>query len=177
MCYKKKIDRAFFNTNKSILSIYRLLCLVFLASSATAQTVSQQATAASGGSFQGTQGSLDWTIGESITTSLMNTNNALTQGFQQPSIKITQSVTDEIGVHGIAVYPNPTADAVYVDIAKTGGESASYSLYDSQGKLIESHSINGSQNAISLACFSAGTYILQVKNSDQKSSFIILKTN
>jgi hypothetical protein len=54
----------------------------------TAQTLSPQVIASAGGYSTVGNVSLSWTLGETFTTTLENGNSILTQGFQQPFIRL-----------------------------------------------------------------------------------------
>src|SRR5687768_17317651 len=56
---------------------------------ANAQSLSPKVIASSGGFYTSGGVTLSWTLGETFTTTLSSPNNILTQGFQQPYIKVT----------------------------------------------------------------------------------------
>ena len=63
---------------------YSFFLAVLCINGATAQQLSPSVIASAGGSFQSTEFSLDYTLGETFITTLSNGQNILTQGFHQP---------------------------------------------------------------------------------------------
>lgn len=58
-----------------------------------AQSVSPEVISSSGDYFEGSNGSLSWTLGEIATETFSNGNNILTQGFQQPNMGLRLALT------------------------------------------------------------------------------------
>jgi hypothetical protein len=70
---------------KLFLFVSLVICHIFLANS---QSLSPTALVTTGGYFTGGGNSLSWTMGETFNTTLTNGNLVLTQGEQQPYIRV-----------------------------------------------------------------------------------------
>lgn len=84
-----------------------------------------------------------------------------------PAIAATSELIAEVNV-----YPNPTEDEINLDDFQIG---SSYTIINSDGKLVQSGHIDSPSQTLSLKDFESGTYILFVKNTDGslvKSTFI-----
>lgn len=86
----------------------------------------------------------------------------------------------EIGVREIeqlqvAVYPNPTADFLTVDLGVNS--SANVLIFDVQGKVLEKHQVNGTQLKIDVSAYKNGVYFYQVSegvNKLSKGKFVVM---
>lgn len=97
-----------------------------------AQSLPAQVISTSGDNFMKSNGSLEWTLGEIMIETYTRPVGFLTQGFQQPSnVTITDIETVE---KGIAVYPNPVRDVLYVKITETGNYTLE--LFNLQGQKV-----------------------------------------
>ena len=73
-------------------------------------------------------------------------------------------------------YPNPTSDYVVLAISDINLTDLSYALYDIQGKPIARAIISLKDTQIDMHSLSAGTYLLNVNQNNQKlKSFKIIK--
>lgn len=81
------------------------------------------------------------------------------------------SLLDESIAFG--VYPNPTSD--FVTITSTMSTEASVFVYNLEGKIVHQTSISGNESQINLSDLSNGTYLLNVTNALQATTFRIIK--
>jgi hypothetical protein len=138
----------------------------------------QQTIPASGGNAAGSGGSASYTVGQVICISQAGTNETALASVQQPfEISIVANIENMQGNEWqCLVYPNPTTNALTL---KTGAErrpSLTYSLYDSNGKLLENKKIENNETIIVTANLSPSIYFLKVIQ-DQKTirTFKIIK--
>lgn len=76
----------------------------------------------------------------------------------------------------ITVYPNPTADIVFLKLDMDNIENCKYYLHDLQGRQIQNSNITSKQTEISFAAFESGVYILRiVKEKTLVQEFKIIK--
>jgi len=76
----------------------------------------------------------------------------------------------------ISVYPNPTADIVFLKLNMDNIENCDYYLYDLQGRKIRNSNITSKQTEVSLTPFESGVYILRiVKEKTLVQEFKIIK--
>ena len=76
----------------------------------------------------------------------------------------------------ISVYPNPTADKVFLKLDMDNIENCKYYLYDLQGREIQNRNITSKLTELSLAPFESGVYILRIiKEKTLVQEFKIIK--
>jgi hypothetical protein len=90
---------------KQIIFLLFIICVRSL----SAQTVIGTA----GSVVQNNAGSVSYTIGESIVANVSNSSKILTQGFQQPKLKIVTLANELENSGDFIVYPNPTTTKVF----------------------------------------------------------------
>src|SRR5690349_21306916 len=102
-----------------------LIAIVALGCS-VAQSLSPSVIGITGGSFSSAKGTLEWTLGETVTETYKTSLNFFTQGFHQP-IPILNDDGDRI-----TVYPIPSSSFLYVKTPKVG--SYHLEVFDLHGK-------------------------------------------
>jgi hypothetical protein len=126
----------------------------------------QETVPATGGDATGAGGSSSYTVGQVVYTTNTGSNGSVAQGVQQPyEISVTTGVNETTINLELSVYPNPTTDYLTLKAEKT--EGLSYQLYDLQGKVIASKTVNGTSTNISLEEQPTATYFLNVVNNNQ----------
>lgn len=68
---------------------------------------------------------------------------------------------------GISIYPNPVKDELNINIQLEEDETASWSVLNINGQLIQSGSLNNDNNTIDLSDLSQGVYFIQIKVNNQ----------
>lgn len=159
---------------KQLFTILALSCSI----AGFSQSVAPQVIASSGGNGSSTQAQLSWTVGETVTPTLTGSNNILTQGFQQTYLTVT-ALEDKTDLNlSMTAYPNPTADFVTINAGTQNLENLSYTLFDSNGKLLAKQTLVKSQTEVSLTSYASGVYFLKVTNKQEKGqNFKIVKQN
>jgi hypothetical protein len=137
----------------------------------------QQTIPATGGDATGSGGSASYSVGQIVYTTHTGSNGTISQGVQQSYEIFTLSNAALSTVNLTATtYPNPTSDYVVLDISDDGLTDLSYVLYDIQGKPILNATISSKDTQIDMQSLSAGTYLLNVNQNNQKlKSFKIIK--
>ncbi|HCM77149.1 MAG TPA: hypothetical protein DIS90_12250 [Cytophagales bacterium] len=146
----------------------KVLCSVFLCLcgySIIAQSLPAQVISTSGDNFMKTNGSLEWTLGEIMIESYSRPVGFLTQGFQQPS-KVTITNIERDIENGIAVYPNPVREVLFVKITEAG--TYTIELFNLLGqRVVNENSIVQSTShtqEVAVQALSAAMYLLRVTN-------------
>ena len=152
---------------------------IFLASVllATQLVCSQEALPVSAGTAAGSGGSGSYTVGQVFYTTHTSTAGSVSQGVQHPFEFQTLSNPALTTVKVTAVtYPNPTKDFIILKITDRTINNLRYTLFDINGKAIESDAITAASTAIQMKHLAIGAYVLKViqKNKPLKS-FKILK--
>ena len=75
---------------------------------------------------------------------------------------------------GVKVYPNPTTGNVYINISDADFTSGEVRIYNSQGQLLETISINNSDSVFEIAN-EAGLYLIEVIYNDQIQVIPVMK--
>ncbi len=152
--------------SKAILSALFLLFIGFILQA-------QEVIPTSGGSANGSGGSVEYTVGQNFYTTNFGTNGSVAQGVQQPfEISVVSGTND---IDGIALfcsaYPNPTTDYLTLKIESITVENLTYQLFDVSSKLIESKKIIGNETSIQTGNLIPAIYFLKVNQGN-----IIVKT-
>ena len=138
----------------------------------------QETTATSGGNVTGTGGSVSYTIGQVVFSTVSGTNGSIVQGVQQAyEIAVLTAVvnTEDITLNCI-VYPNPTRNTIKLSIESPDIENMSYRLFDIHGLLIQDMKVEGEETEISMTNLAPSIYFLRViKNKKELKTFKIIK--
>jgi len=141
-----------------------LFCVLVVSSYATAQTLSPEVISTSGTSMSNGSTTLDWTLGEPATATLDNPQNAITQGFHQPTIIVT-AIADAATLNNVKVFPNPTIEVVQIQFT-ANQKNTLVELYSVDGKLLEKHLVNSQALEMNMSTYPAGTYLLKINKSE-----------
>jgi len=144
---------------------------------ATQLVCSQEALPVSAGTALGSGGSASYTVGQVFYTTHTATTGVVSQGVQHPFEFQTLRNPALTTVKVTAVtYPNPTKDFIILKITDRTINNLRYTLFDVNGKAIESDAITAASTAIQMKHLAIGAYVLKViqKNKPLKS-FKILK--
>jgi hypothetical protein len=140
----------------------------------TISVCGQQVISSSGNYYKQSHGSIAYTVGESVTETFSSGNTVVTQGFHQPVISVTALNNESIS--DISLYPNPSSDFIILDVKKDNGKEIFYSIYDMNGKLLESKIVQADQTEISLSNYAPASYIFKVSDRNKDiQSFKIVK--
>lgn len=154
-----------------ISSVLLLSCLAFTGK-VCAQTIERTVLASDGGNFQGTAQSISWTIGEPCTETLFGGGRMLTQGFQQPQLKISSSFIETYSEQEgqLFVYPNPVEQFLNLSFEDLPTGNYVSELYDLRGALIQSFRLQVAENTqtflLDLGQLQNAEYILRVRATD-----------
>ena len=154
-----------------------LTFFLFLLFSATI-VYSQQSLTAAGGEATGS-GTASYSIGQVAYSNNTGSNGSVSQGVQQ-----AYTIVDVVDLVGglatinleLAAYPNPTNNALTLNIGNYNNQNLTYRLCDMQGKLLDSKKVNNRSTEIGMQDLPASTYLLNIV--DQESlikTFRIIK--
>lgn len=144
----------------------------------------QEVIPATGGNASGNGGSVSYSVGQVVYTTLQGTNGSVAQGVQQPfEISIVTGIEEAKGITlRFLVYPNPATDFLILKIEGALDTHYIASLYDINGKLLENKKIDSNETRIDLSHFVHGTYFLKVVRTkkplspEEIKTFKIIKT-
>ncbi len=142
----------------------------FLIGIAFSQSNTLEVNPAAGGEFTAEGVTLSWTIGEGIIETFSNNEMILTQGFQQPTLKVTLIDESDEGDFHFDVYPNPTRDFLTISFSSENEINCSTQLFDMSGRLFYSKDIKGKEltENIDLTKYSSNIFILRIIDTNGK---------
>jgi hypothetical protein len=128
-------------------------------------TLKPDVVTTTGGYYANSAGSLSWTMGEPISETVSDSNNTLTQGFQQGSYFVV-SVVDELAKPSIniSVYPNPVSSLL--NIKSNSSDPLRAELVDLQGRTVYEQVFENGQGQIDISNRSDEMYILGVYDNN-----------
>ncbi|MBR5433037.1 MAG: T9SS type A sorting domain-containing protein [Bacteroidales bacterium] len=135
------------------------MCIAML-SVAAISGYAQSAVATAGGEATG-DGSVSFTVGQTVFTTVANENGSISQGVQQ-AYEITTETGIDVTEIQLTAFPNPTNDVLNLQI---NGEfrTVAYVLYTNTSKRVAKGVVNGSETQIQMGAYKAGVYFLEVK--------------
>ena len=154
-----------------------ILFIMLLFLSAGALTAQLQVISSAGGVAENSNGSISWTLGETVAGTLEGSDGIIDQGFQQSNLEVTTAVEgpDDLDIQ-TAAYPNPVQNQLTVEVQNQENLALHFQLFDLNGKLLQEEPVEASKFTLNLSEHPAGQYILQIR-SDQEliKSFNIVK--
>ena len=134
------------------------------------QDISLNVIAAQGDFDQIENMTLEWTLGESFTETVVANNSMFSQGFQQ-SFLTTSRLDTETQVKNpfsIVLFPNPVDALLHVYINSNERSNLIISLYDVTGKFIKQETVLETDNDVTLDVseLTSGIYLLKFTNTD-----------
>ena len=139
----------------------------------------QEALPASGGNASGSGGTANYTVGQVVYTTKAGSNGSMSQGVQQPyEISVVTGLNSpQDGSFQCMVYPNPATDIIIIKIEGEIRTQYVMSLYDMNGKLLESKNISGIETSFDMKNLLPATYFLKVTDGNEDlKTFKIIKT-
>jgi len=140
------------------------ITFIFLLSTVSAQ----ESFNATGGNASGSGGTVTYTIGQLVYTTIPSVNNSVAQGVQQPyEISVVTAIkgTEDISLETI-VYPNPTSDFLILKSGKSELRNLHYHLYDLKGTQLFSGRTDDYETTISVGNLKPAVYLLSIKVND-----------
>lgn len=138
--------------------------------SVEAQTLSPEVIATAGERFDlPGEGSLEWTLGETMVETLTEQSFLLTQGFHQSYFVVDAWRNSEFEFQ-IQVFPNPTPDWLYLET--DAPHQLSIELVDMMGRVLLEKKVS-QQGQLYLGDFADGLFLLRI--FDDKQTLRVLK--
>lgn len=138
----------------------------------------QETIPATGGNANGSGGSVSYTVGQILYSTVSGTNGTAAQGVQQPfEISVVTAIrsTEEINLQCL-VYPNPTSGLAKLVFGSIDYENLRFRLYDINGVLLQDKKVESRETEISMEKLSSSVYFLKViKNNVEVKVFKIVK--
>jgi len=140
----------------------------------------QQTTLTAGGDASGPGGKMSYSVGQALYSSEDGSTTSLAGGVQQPYeiTVVTGSLEASVIMLGCFIHPNPTLDFVTlsIDDRKYEIKDLTYSLFQAEGKLLETQSISSNETQINMSKYIIATYYLKIKQGTKEiKTFKIIK--
>lgn len=147
------------------------MLLLLFGGTALAQHLSHQVLVPAAGIGISASSHLSQTIGENVVVILSTERNDLTQGFQQPRIKLIP--IDQPQGTGVKVYPVPATDILNIELYGDHEREYTISLLDISGKLVHKQSLFFSDSywyvhTMPVRQFVRGLYFVRVRCTEGK---------
>jgi hypothetical protein len=155
-----------------------MLVGIFWIQNSFSQMLTPEVYASSGDYFTAANGSLSWTLGECVMETYTNTNNILTQGFQQSEYLITSIKENSDVLIPVCIYPNPTMGLLNIHSDVLDKKELKVEMYDASGRLIHSAFLHD-DIILNLSDFKNCEYFIKVSDTSRNSvnTFKLIKTN
>ncbi|WP_165958109.1 T9SS type A sorting domain-containing protein [Segetibacter sp. 3557_3] len=150
--------------------------------SSFSQETSPTVVAPGGGIAKGSSISLEWTLGEVATETLLSGKALYTQGFHQPVLVIEKAGAPEnlIVKNKVSIFPNPASSVVNVLLHFVPKTPLSLTLFDNYGKILQIRQlpVKGSRFQLNIGGYAQGAYYLRIQSKDGSflSNYNIIKT-
>jgi hypothetical protein len=143
----------------------------------SAQTVSPEVIASSGGSHGNAAASVSWTLGECLAETFSGSGAVINQGMQQGYLTVTalEEVTGE--EYGLDIYPVPADHYINLKITGSCDIDLNVTLSDLSGNMLIIRSVTDPACRINLESLPPAEYILQITDNKGRliKSFSIIK--
>jgi len=147
-----------------------LLCLPFIG---FGQVTTPSVISTSGNSYNSGGVIMDYTLGEIVVETHINSTTILTQGFHQGVLNVTTSV-DDFDIK-TKIYPNPTTNFIIIELEKN--VIADILVYDINGKIVIKDKLRDEkQKQLDFSFLTQGNYLLHINIADKQSVYQINKS-
>ncbi|MCL4282593.1 MAG: hypothetical protein KJZ58_10040 [Flavobacteriales bacterium] len=152
--------------------VARVLNLVLAAGLFAIPAMAQQAVTPAGADANGSGGSLSWTLGQVDAAFLHSSAGSMAQGVQHPVELLTVAVEEKGASPGLSAWPNPTTDALTLDLGEAFDGRAQYQMLDMAGNRLAEGRVNASPCTISFLGRPAASYFIRILHPDGTSSLL-----
>ena len=134
-----------------------------------------------GNSFKSTTMMLDWTIGETLITTLSNEPTQITQGFHQPTVIINNLQELPAGIEELNLFPNPATNHATFQTKFAKAQRFELQINSIKGEKLFSKNVQGItiQESLDLSTLAPGLYYLSfgMEGHNYSIPFTIQKSN
>jgi len=151
-------------------------CVLFLSAIGLSQIFAQGNINSTGGKATGTDGTVNFSVGQTVFNTFSSETGTISEGVQQPyEIFITTGI-ELITINlGLKVFPNPTTNILNLTVENNDNE-LSYQLFNNDGKMLKYEKIDSKETQIEMLDLLPASYFLRVIENDQiVKSFKIIK--
>ena len=128
----------------------------------------QESVNTTSGNASGSGGTIAYSVGQVVYTTITDTSCTISQGVQQAyeifKVEINET---EINIL-ISVFPNPTANNLTLTVGDYSNQKLLYQFFDMQGKLLNNGQVTTKHTQINTDHLPAATYFINVLNQENK---------
>ena len=151
------------------------LCLIVILITFTFSIKAQENINASGANITSDEGSISYSIGQTVYNTNTGTNGSISEGVQQPyEISVVSGIKEKDITLSISAYPNPTTDYLTLELIEF--ENTNFQLININGKILQNEPIRNSYTRINMSNLINGLYFVKViQNEIEIKVFKIIK--
>ena len=153
--------------NKSKSSYFLLSIFLIYSSSLYSQSITQDVIGSAGGTYEQSNGSMQYNIGEPMIETYIQPNQPqMYLGFEQGSYSLVGVEENRIIPNlEVALYPNPSNGVFYLQLDRADIQDFKLRVNDQMGKLImQNNPLKDVTTLVNLSAFDIGFYHLVVAN-------------
>ena len=152
------------------------ITFIFISSSCFSQALRSHVITSSGNALMMSDDAAYISIGEPMSTEIVNGDIMISQGFLQVTILGNTVSTEEALDCDIKVFPNPTTSYLQVELEQY--ENVKYTLIDQMGRILDQTEISDYLTTVDLSDYVEGIYYLQLSTVAKESKIVkIQKSN
>ena len=149
---------------------------IFLFLSVCPGLLAQEVIASAGSTLNNINGSISFTIGESVANTLIKSDKTVTQGFHQTNISVSMVSEMNDLEFSISAFPNPAENILILKLNKVDMTGMQFLLFDINGKLLFRKNLENDETIIPVDKLIKGFYILKVQEGQKElKTFKIIK--
>jgi hypothetical protein len=134
----------------------------------TTVSLAQNNTVVSGGQATGAGGSVSYSLGQIDYLNKANSTGYINEGNQQPyEIFLSTAINESVLYSEITVFPSPTTDNLFLNVAMSDIKNMSYSINNVDGKLIFSQELYEMKTSVNMNNLSNGVYFIKVLDKNK----------
>ncbi|MEQ8360481.1 MAG: T9SS type A sorting domain-containing protein [Cytophagales bacterium] len=127
----------------------------------------QESVSSSGNTISGSNGSISYSLGQTIYISYSGTSGEINEGVQQPFEFYLLSIRPSLPENSIDVFPNPAGNYISIRISNISFKNLRYEMRDAKSNFISVGKITSNTNKINTSNISSGIYFLEVFESEE----------
>ncbi len=141
-----------------LMKTYIFIAAIFLGVQLQAQSIERQVIGAGGLTLSNDLVTLDFTVGETVVTTITNGNSILMQGFHQ--IPFAEVITViEPDTFTFSLYPNPTSGVIFIQ----GKDIKEVEIYSITGQKV----FQTNDHRFDISQLSSGIYIARIRTGNK----------
>ena len=142
--------------------------LLFSSFHLISQSLTPSILSVQGGFNQSEEIIIEWTLGENFTETVTLSDKIFTQGFHQPSLKITKYENENpLTLVNITIFPNPVHSILNIQIHKDFNKQFNLNLFDNNGNFLKTLNVseNNPNTQFNMNYLATGVYLLNISDS------------